>query len=300
MLSDITLVFGIGAQKAGTTWLYDALARHPECHVPPKKEVHYFDVQLMEGERSHFELFAAHAIKTAQALPGTRGEALAAVLSVLREQIDYLEIYAAEEGDHSRYLSWLTRGHAEQRIVADITPAYALLSRQIFAQLFELSSDTRFVFILRDPVDRLWSAIRMMADVGKGSDSAFRTRARKYIEDLEIGRLTRHIDRSDYQATMTELEAVAPKESILYLFYEELFSDAGVERLAAFLGIGPINGDFTELSNPGRTLTLAEEDAERLYLLVASVYESMATRFGDSLPARWRARMDAYGDISRR
>ena len=34
----------IGAQKAGTTWLYENLARHPEIFVPPDvKEVHYFD-----------------------------------------------------------------------------------------------------------------------------------------------------------------------------------------------------------------------------------------------------------------
>ena len=34
----------IGAQRAGTTWLYDLLASHPEVYVPSRrKEVHYFD-----------------------------------------------------------------------------------------------------------------------------------------------------------------------------------------------------------------------------------------------------------------
>ncbi len=32
----------IGAQKAGTTWLYECLSEHPEVFVPRMKEVHYF------------------------------------------------------------------------------------------------------------------------------------------------------------------------------------------------------------------------------------------------------------------
>ena len=34
---------GIGAQKAGTTWLHDNLSCHPELYLPPEKEIHYFD-----------------------------------------------------------------------------------------------------------------------------------------------------------------------------------------------------------------------------------------------------------------
>src|SRR6185312_178498 len=34
---------GIGAQKAGTTWLYENLKRHPEISFPAEKEVHFWD-----------------------------------------------------------------------------------------------------------------------------------------------------------------------------------------------------------------------------------------------------------------
>jgi len=34
---------GIGAQKAGTTWLYENLRHHPELYLPEPKELHYFD-----------------------------------------------------------------------------------------------------------------------------------------------------------------------------------------------------------------------------------------------------------------
>jgi hypothetical protein len=34
---------GIGAQKAGTTWLHENLRCHPELFLPEQKELHYFD-----------------------------------------------------------------------------------------------------------------------------------------------------------------------------------------------------------------------------------------------------------------
>lgn len=41
---------GIGAQKAGTTWLHQLLASHPDVYMPKKrKEVHYFDWHFDKG-----------------------------------------------------------------------------------------------------------------------------------------------------------------------------------------------------------------------------------------------------------
>jgi hypothetical protein len=37
---------GIGAQKAGTTWLYENLRIHPELFLPKPKELHYFDTHI--------------------------------------------------------------------------------------------------------------------------------------------------------------------------------------------------------------------------------------------------------------
>ena len=44
------MLFCIGAQKAGTSWLYTLLATHPECHLPVK-EVHYFDT-VVDAKRA--------------------------------------------------------------------------------------------------------------------------------------------------------------------------------------------------------------------------------------------------------
>ncbi len=47
----------IGAEKSGTTWLYNALRRHPDVYVPETKEVHFFNAynSLLQPVK-HYEL----------------------------------------------------------------------------------------------------------------------------------------------------------------------------------------------------------------------------------------------------
>lgn len=34
---------GIGAQRAGTTWIFHQLNAHPDVHIPPEKELHFWN-----------------------------------------------------------------------------------------------------------------------------------------------------------------------------------------------------------------------------------------------------------------
>jgi len=49
---------GIGAQKAGTTWLYEMLRLHPQVSFPAGKEVHFWDDQRDRGIVWYQSLFA--------------------------------------------------------------------------------------------------------------------------------------------------------------------------------------------------------------------------------------------------
>jgi hypothetical protein len=48
----------IGAPRAGTTWIYENLIRHPQVYVPHKKELHFFDKDYDKGI-DHYESFFA-------------------------------------------------------------------------------------------------------------------------------------------------------------------------------------------------------------------------------------------------
>jgi hypothetical protein len=51
----------IGAQRTGTTWLYQCLKEHPEVYMPEKKELHFFNYNYSDGLESYCEHFRGAA-----------------------------------------------------------------------------------------------------------------------------------------------------------------------------------------------------------------------------------------------
>jgi len=49
---------GIGAQKAGTTWIYHHLSQHPQICFPAGKEIHFWDIYRKNGIEWWTGLFA--------------------------------------------------------------------------------------------------------------------------------------------------------------------------------------------------------------------------------------------------
>src|SRR5687768_4600323 len=101
---------GIGAQKAGTTWLYEQLRKHPDIRFPAGKEVHFWDANLGRGEAWWLALF-----------PDTAA--------------------GVREGE--------------------ITPAYAILDRELIGRVRAIAPQVRIFFSLRNPIARAWSSALM-------------------------------------------------------------------------------------------------------------------------------------------
>jgi hypothetical protein len=49
----------IGTSKAGSTWLFNALAQHPEVYFPASKGLYYFDSHFDRGQEWYLSQFAA-------------------------------------------------------------------------------------------------------------------------------------------------------------------------------------------------------------------------------------------------
>lgn len=102
---------GVGAQRAGTTWVYNCLAQHPDVFMSAKKELHFFDAHYERGIDWYAEQFAAAGAASARGeispdymysraalahiardLPGVR------VFAVLRNPVDRaLSAYALRQ-----------------------------------------------------------------------------------------------------------------------------------------------------------------------------------------------------------
>jgi hypothetical protein len=258
---------GIGAQKAGTTWLYDQLALHPQVALPDCKEVHFFDtVCPTRGGRS----FGIRRVRNLR-------DALDRGYKVGADRI--LEMLEMSFGGPASYRAFLERGVTEDSLVAgEITPAYATLTDEGFTLMRETLQDPRIIFIMRDPLDRYWSAVRMAQSNPAFLDFSFH-RAFK---------LGGHQARGDYAATIDALDRLFKPEDVLYLFYEDLISASTLRRVAHFLGVEPEwNWQLDKASRIGTPYPMPAPSPE-LNLTLQPTYDFVRERFGDAVPRAWR------------
>ncbi|TMP95486.1 MAG: sulfotransferase domain-containing protein [Verrucomicrobia bacterium] len=104
----------VGAQKGGTTWLYQQLDAHPDFWMPPRKELHYFD----------------ELSRTKRAFPPRRRDArdlwfLERIASLSARSYIDLDNYARLFEPKASLLS------------GDITPAYSMLNDEIIQRIVD-------------------------------------------------------------------------------------------------------------------------------------------------------------------
>ena len=131
----------IGAQKAGTTWLFENLNGHPEMWLPPVKEVHYFnrvrtnEIILGDWEITHPEGFYDRYIKDQMPPNLTR--------------IRWLRQFYRARLSKNWYLSLFDDKYVNGKVCGDITPGYSTLDDSGVNYVKKvLGSDTPIIFIL--------------------------------------------------------------------------------------------------------------------------------------------------------
>ena len=288
-------MFGVGATKAGTTWLYEHLQSHPDCHLRAIKELHYFD--MLESGRFGGQITATQrfAEKVAKRAEDRKGPGRQKSLSRMRDAADWMAVLERRAEDLDAYRAYLEHGKGEATLVADITPAYGLLSEQRLQQMAGLGGDVRFLYLLRDPVARLWSQIRMMASRAVGKLGDFAEQAYTVLAEVLAGKHPGAVARGDYMGAITRLNAAVDPRRLMVMFQEELLSVQGLERLSQWLGIRAMPGNFEARVLAGRELALPEGAKAELRALLAPQYDYVAAQFPDRLPASWQFNLGEDG-----
>lgn len=290
MTSDPTLLFCVGAAKSGTSWLHKFLGSHPEAHVRSVKELHYFDA--LDCQNQNWQITDIR--KRVEILTSRMNSASDKKCTKFQLRIDDCNelIALLETGQESvsDYLGFLNTGRQNETVIADITPAYGLLSEQRLGKMAQLATNVRFVYILRDPVSRLWSHIRMIA--GRSSDGKVNVqiRADEIFTGLTNGKHGNILERSDYRATLERLNNALEPSQLLVVFFEELFSYKTIERICNFLGIGLAKARLDLQVHVGPKASMSDKQHEQAQLMLARQYDYVNARF-EHLPDAWQANM---------
>lgn len=278
MSSGKTFLLGVGAQKAGTTWLHSYLAGHPNADLGFAKEYHVFDVLHVEHCRI-FHDWRRREISSPKSWFTRQGWQIRRLIRFQERPETYFRYFAQRAAREGVLLT------------GDITPAYAALPapvfREIRAGILRAGLRPRVVFILRDPVERCISGTRMhLREEGGGHTAEDETRTL-----MQRFATTPYEARTRYDLTIRALEAAFAPEELRVVFYEELFTRAVIGELCTFLGLPFREPDFAEMHNVSRTEHEIGVEARRaVFDHYAEVYAFVRERFGARVDALWRPR----------
>ena len=148
-----SFLLGVGAQKAGTTWLHQQLQARADTDFGVLKEYHVHDARTVPA------LARFRRIEMSLSRPR----------SWIQPRSWMRQLFIRQPGLYYDYFAWLLRrprrNGGNVNLTGDITPSYAALSADTF-QCIQASFQQRGiavkpVFLMRDPIERLISSQRM-------------------------------------------------------------------------------------------------------------------------------------------
>lgn len=148
--SDFPQFICIGAQKAGTTWLADALASHPDLWNPGIKEIHFFD-RLSIETNSLNKKSATRLLTKLRQIHDQGHKEIPKELVARSKEIFSLDDYRT-----------LFSNRPSGRISWEITPAYASMPESNVHYMTNLLPECKYLFIIRSPYERAVSQWRMV------------------------------------------------------------------------------------------------------------------------------------------
>ena len=287
------MVYGLGAARAGLSWLAQVLRMSRTVHVPRNREVHYFDALYGPEAVASYRRKVTVLRRTLDRLGDRPRPEDAEAFRTLANLAETLPIFT-DPVHHSGYVGYLTlRKGPRHSLVGDFTPGYAALEAAAFAEMARIG-EARFVFQMRDPLARLWSSIRAGAATGAGAGGGegFAEVCRAAAEDmLDRGALP---PAGDYARTLRELLQAVPEERVGLFFHETQFTPDEMGRLGTFLGVTlPVN-QGRNVIRAAPPADLPDSLARDLVMELLPQYRFALEVFGDELPAAWSETLDRY------
>jgi hypothetical protein len=200
---------------------------------------------------------------------------------MLQASLDRVQMIYHDEAYFDHFRRHMT---SKSRILCDITPGYSAIGQRGFAYLKDFCNARgvrlKLLFVMRDPVERLWSQIRHLQQLSPRNDASARWRRLSNTPAVRA--------RSDYENIVSSLDRTFCASDVLYLFYETLFEETSIRTLLRFLGLpysdhAPhIRQNETQVKLP---LPLEARDCFARDL--DAQYRFCRTRFGDDVPNTW-------------
>ena len=301
----------IGAQKAGTTWLYDNIKDHPEVWMAPVKEIFYFDgakpsrrpllFQLFESRHRDLRQHTFRAIRrrltrarpqkgqTADApLRPTGSPAVTSGPGLSKLQLArwHMRFMFLPRND-AWYASLFRPGQGQ--IAGDINPYLAHMDQARVAHVGSLMPNAKIIYLIRNPIDRLWSEFGMAMRDRNITD--FEGLDHAYLESqLELASKTW---LSTYLANLATWREVYPASQVMVGFFDQLKEEPRVllKNVFDFIGIDSSDACIPPTVGQKSNASGGPRMTDRYRLLLSDLFmsdlEKLHAHFDNRYTARW-------------
>lgn len=266
----------IGAQKAGTSWLYARLSDNPEFSMPPVKELHYFDRSLVYPTPSILsESSCLRRVCSLGYVKKAIGQVLRSRGVVGESRVSWwLHYYFGHYGD-KWYISLFSK---ELGITGDVTPGYAILKDEDLAKMHSVIPNAKLIFLLRNPIERAWSAYRYSANYGRKISCYDFESFKEFVDSPN------QVDRSAYMRTIGKYLKFYDDSQMLIGFFDAIIEqpDFLLSSILSFLGAGTLDHqtDLREINNKSKHLEIPSDYSNYLKEKYESDLEELSVRFG--------------------
>jgi len=211
------LFLSAGAMKAGTTWLFAVLQRHPDLYFTPEKEIHYFYHRYVNGN----VLNDRRRLKEARDRYILRFDPAKANIEYIRRNLHWVAQYLSSPIDDFWYRG-LFAYMRNETYGCDFSNLYAHLPAEAWSRISAQCDRLRVLYTLRHPVKRLWSHVRfqlqLSGDLGKLQTWS--------PEELRSFSRQPHIwDNAEYGRVLRSMSAGLAPEMLKVILYEDLHAD---------------------------------------------------------------------------
>ena len=252
--------------------VHRVLRQHPALWLPPVKELHYFD--KLDTDRTVLDPKERRRVGLRGLL--TLDPWLFTYWLGRRSDAWYARLFhgAQTKGSHRR------RDYARLRHTG----------REVLRRIQRVNSKIKLIFVMRDPVDRAWSAVNNAAKKGAADASSVE-------KSIKRAREWGAAARSAYADTIKRLEAVFPASQIHYCFFEDLRDcpEALTSDLFSFLGVEPVPPTPVQLPQAVNVAAGSKPIPPEFSRTMARDYLPMVgdlCRRFEGPPHRWRARYE--------
>ena len=252
---------GIGVQKACTSWLFQNLNRHPATYMAPNKELNFFNRRAFEqGAAWSGYGYADRAATNARAYFANAEKINPAWASLLTHML--------VPGDTQQWYETIFEHAPDGRVKGEITPEYALLPESGFAEMRKLNPNMKLIVLLRHPVERAVSHLRMIVNIAP--------EARPYLSQIASEHSL--LERGRYGQMLDRIFNVFPTDQVLIGFEDTIASNptAFAAELAQFLGVDASGFDQGLLQKK-------VFEAEQAAMLGDDIISGLAESYGDTL-----------------